>query len=603
MTDFVGRGHLVHGAGVGARAAGFGARVLAWQQRLRGMWLRTPWSKGWRLRRVSATVAQPTSRLWLVAPGILAALIGIPLLVVAAHLGALSSPEVRHLAQTVLLRYVANTVGLVTVVGGLTALIGVSTAWLTTAFEFPGRRALSWLLVLPLALPTYIAAIAYAGMFDYTGPAQLLFRRVLAMAPGSYPTLDMQTFVGLSFVLTVTVYPYVYLTSRAVFARQSAAVMEIARCHGYGAAQALRHAVLPLARPGIVAGVGLVAMETLGEYGASHFFGVDTLTIGIFRAWFALGSVEAAVSLAAVLLLVVAAILALERWQRHRARYHAPSILQRPMPRVRLRGRTAAITAAWCAAPVVLGFVLPVAQLGWWALEGTGRAARLDLVRYLANSIGLAGTASLAIVTLATLVAYAARVRSGRLVSASARLATSGYAIPAAVLAVGIATAYSWLDHRIIGTARWLFGVSPGLIITGTSLALLAGYVVRFFGVGYHAIDSGFCGVTSRFDEVARGSGMRPRHALLHVALPGLRPALIGAVVLLMVDILKELPLTMILRPFNLETLATRVFRMAGNEMMHEAAVPALLIVALGMIPVFVLQRLASAHLKARATT
>ena len=233
MTDFVGRGHLVHGAG-------FGERVLAWQQRLRGMWLRTPWSKGWRLRRVSATVAQPTSRLWLVAPGILAALIGIPLVVVATHLGALSSPEVRHLAQTVLLRYVANTVGLVTVVGGLTALIGVSTAWLTTAFEFPGRRALSWLLVLPLALPTYIAAISYAGMFDYTGPAQLLFRRVLAMAPGSYPTLDMQTFVGLSFVLTVTVYPYAYLTSRAVFARQSAAVMEIARCHGYGAAQALR---------------------------------------------------------------------------------------------------------------------------------------------------------------------------------------------------------------------------------------------------------------------------------------------------------------------------------------------------------------------------
>ena len=595
MTDFVGRGHLVHGTGVGER-------VLAWQQRLRAMWLRTPWSKGWRLRRVSATLVQPTSRLWLVAPGVLAALIGIPLVVVAAHLGALSSPEVHHLAQTVLLRYVANTVGLVTVVGALTALIGVSTAWLTTAFEFPGRRALSWLLVLPLALPTYIAAISYAGMFDYTGPAQLLFRRILAMAPGSYPTIDVQTFVGLSLVLTVTVYPYAYLTTRAVFARQSAAVMEIARCHGYGCAQAFRHAVLPLARPGIVAGVGLVAMETLGEYGASHFFGVDTLTIGIFRAWFALGSVDAALSLAAVLLLVVGVILALEHCQRRRARFHAPSVLQRPIPRVTLRGRSAAITAAWCAVPVVFGFVLPVAQLGWWALGDGGRAVRLDLVRYLVSSVGLAGTASLAIVILATLVAYAARVRSGRLVSATARLATSGYAVPAAVLAVGIATAYSWLDHRIIGASRWLFGLSPGLLITGTALALLAGYVVRFFGVGYHAIDSGLCGITRRFDEVARCSGMRPRHALLHVALPGLRPALIGAVVLLMVDMLKELPLTMILRPFNLETLATRVFRLAGNEMMHEAAVPALLIVAIGMIPVFVLQRLASAHVKARAT-
>jgi iron(III) transport system permease protein len=563
--------------------------------------LRTPLSKGWRLRRVSATLVQPTSGLWLAAPGVLAALIGIPLAVVAAHLGALSSPEVRHLAQTVLLRYVVNTVGLVTVVGGFTALIGVTTAWLTTAFEFRGRRALSWLLVLPLALPTYIAAIAYAGVFDYTGPVQLLFRRGLAMAPGSYPTLDVQTFAGLSFVLTVTLYPYAYLTARAVFARQSAAVMEIARCHGYGALQAFRHAVLPLARPGIVAGVGLVAMETLGEYGASHFFGVDTLTIGIFRAWFALGSVEAAVSLAAVLLLVVAMIMALERWQRHRARYHAPSVVQRPLPRVRLRGRGEVLTVTWCAAPVVLGFVLPVLQLGWWALEGSGHAGHSHLLRYLASSVGLAGTASVAIVVLATLVAYAARVRKGPLVSATARLATSGYAIPAAVLAVGIATAYSWVDHRIIGASRMLLGMSPGLIITGTSIALLAGYVVRFFGVGYHAIDSGFCGVTSRFDEVARSSGMRPRHALVHVALPGLRPALVGAVVLLMVDMLKELPLTMILRPFNLETLATRVFRMAGNEMMHEAAIPALLIVAIGMIPVFVLQRVASAHVKARA--
>ena len=566
------------------------------------MWFRAPWARGWRLRRVTAATAQPTSRFWLLAPVILALMIGVPLVVVVSHLGSLSTPEVRHLAQTVLLRYVVNTVGLVIVVAGSSAIVGISTAWLTTAFEFPGRRALSWLLVLPLALPTYIAAIAYAGMFDYAGPAQLLFRRVLAMTPGSYPTLDVQTFTGLSFVLTVTVYPYAYLTSRAVFARQSAAVMEIARGHGYGAAQAFRHAVLPLARPGIAAGVGLVAMETLGEYGASHFYGVDTLTIAIFRAWFALGSVEAALSLAAVLLLVVAVILALERWQRHRARYHAPTAVERPTARVPLARRAALMACVWCAAPVLFGFALPVAQLCWWGLADSGRTLHWDLLRYLSSSVGLAGTASLAIVVLATLVAYASRIRRGRLVNGIARVASTGYAIPAAVLAVGIATAYSWLDHRIIGASRWLFGVSPGLIITGTALALLAGYVVRFFAVGYHAIDSGLCGVTSRIDEVARCAGMRPRQALLHAALPNLRPALIVAMVLLVVDMLKELPLTMILRPFNVETLATRVFRMASNEMMQEAALPALLIVATGMIPVFVLQRLASAHLRARTT-
>ena len=578
-----------------ARAHGLGLRLLHWPPWLHAVLLRLQ-----RLRVVSTGV-KCTSRAWLLAPAFLAILIGAPLLVVAVHVGALATPEVRHLAQTVLARYVVNTVALVAVVAVLAALMGVTTAWCTTAFEFPGRRLLSWLLVLPLALPTYIAAISYVGVFDYTGPLQLLFRRGLSIPAGSYPTLDLQTFAGLCFVLTVTVYPYAYLTSRAVFARQSAAVMEIARSHGYSGLQALRHAVLPLARPGIVAGMVLVAMETLGEYGASHYFGVDTLTIGIFRAWFALGSVHAALSLAAVLLLVVVSIMALERWQRRRARYHAPGSVQRPMPRIRLRGRTAAAVCAACALPVLLGFGVPVAQLLWWTLQSWARAIDWRLVTYLGTSIGLAAAATFGILTLAVLIAYTTRLRAGRMVSSLARWTTSGYAVPGAVLAVGIATAYTWLDHRIIGASRLLFGISPGLVITGTALALLAGYVVRFFAVGYHAVDSGFCGVTTRFDEVARASGMRPRHALLRVGLPSLRPALIGAAMLLIVDILKELPLTMILRPFNLETLATRVFRLAGNEMIAEAALPALLIVAIGLVPVILMQRLTTARLDACA--
>ena len=578
-----------------ARAHGLGLRLLQWPP-----WLHAALLRLQRLRAASTGV-KCTSRAWLLAPAFLALLIGAPLLVVAVHVGALATPEVRHLAQTVLARYVLNTVALVAVVAVLTALVGVTTAWCTTAFEFPGRRLLSWLLVLPLALPTYIAAISYVGVFDYAGPLQLLFRRGLAIPVGSYPTLDLQTFAGLCFVLTVTVYPYAYLTSRAVFARQSAAVMEIARSHGYSGLQALRHAVLPLARPGIAAGMVLVAMETLGEYGASHYFGVDTLTIGIFRAWFALGSVHAALSLAAVLLLVVVSIMALERWQRRRARYHAPGAVQRPMPRVPLRGRTAAAVCAACSLPVLLGFGVPVAQLLWWALQSWTRAIDWRLLTYLGTSVGLAATAALVILVLAVLIAYTTRLRAGRMVSSLVRWTTSGYAVPGAVLAVGIATAYTWLDHRIIGASRLLFGISPGLVITGTALALLAGYVVRFFAVGYHAVDSGFCGVTTRFDEVARASGMRPRHALVRVGLPSLRPALIGAAMLLAVDILKELPLTMILRPFNLETLATRVFRLAGNEMIAEAALPALLIVAIGLVPVILLQRLTTARLDACA--
>ena len=537
---------------------------------------------------------QTSSRIWLLGPAALAGLIGVPLAVVVAHLTALGGDEVRHLAQTVLPRYVFNTVTLVVLVAALAALVGVATAWLITAFEFPGRAALSWLLVLPLALPTYIAAFAYVGLLDFTGPIQLFLRNTLALPAGSYPTVDIQNLVGLSLVLTVTVYPYVYLTARAVFARQSAGLLELSRGAGYSAVGTFFRAVLPLARPAIVAGVVLVAMETLGEFGASHYYGVDTLTIGIFRAWFALGNVQAALALSAVLLVVVALIVLGERWQRRRARYHAPGLVERPLLRVRLRGRAGLSATVACAAPVLLGFAVPVAQLVWWATAAPAELLRWRVFSLLGSSVGLAAIAAVAIIVLAVMVAYAARIRSGRWVSSLARLATAGYAIPAAVLAVGIATAYSWVDHRLIAASRWLFGMSPGLIITGSALALLAAYVVRFFAVGYHMVDSGFCGMTTRFDEVARACGMRPRQALLRVGLPNLRPALIGAAVLLVVDMLKELPLTMILRPFNLETLATRVFRLASNEMVAEAAILALLMVVIGVLPVILLERLST---------
>ena len=232
------------------------------------------------------------------------------------------------------------------------------------------------------------------------------------------------------------------------------------------------------------------------------------------------------------MLLVVVSIMALEHWQRRRARYHAPGAVQRPMPRIRLRGRTAAAACVACALPVLLGFVVPVAQLLWWAVQSWARVIDWQLFSYLGTSVGLAATAALVILILAVLIAYTTRLRAGRMVSSLARWTTSGYAVPGAVLAVGIATAYTWADHRIIGASRLLFGVSPGLVITGTVLALLAGYVVRFFAVGYHAVDSGFCGVTTRFDEVARASGMRPRQALVRVGIPSLRPALIGAAML-----------------------------------------------------------------------
>ncbi len=534
------------------------------------------------------------SRGWLAAPITVGVLIGAPLLVVIANLDGIFSAEMSHLLRTVLPRYAGTTAALAALVAALCALVGVTAAWLVTVYDFPGRRALGWLLVLPLAIPTYIGALAYGGIFDYTGPAQLLFREALGVPAGAYPTLRVRGFGGLAFVLAALLYPYVYLTARTAFAQQGATLLEVTRSLGSSGAAALARAVLPATRPALAAGVMLVVMETLGEFGASHYLGVDTLTIGIFRGWFGLGSVRVALALGALLLIAIALLQAVEHRQRGAARFCDATLNDRPLVRRRLRG--AAALAAWvaCAVPVITGFALPAGQLLWWTARRPP-AIDSDLIPLAATSIGLAATATAATVVLAVLVAYAARVRKDRLVGALARWSAAGYAVPAAVLAVGIATAYTWVDQRLDGAARVLLGVSPGLLLTATGLALIAGYVVRFFAVGYHAVESGFARLPARFDEVGRALGCRPGQGLLRVALPNLRPALMTAAILMIVEMLKELPLTLILRPFRLETLATNVFRLAGNEQLVDAAPYALVIIAAGLGPVLILNRMAAA--------
>lgn len=536
---------------------------------------------------------RPTSRWWVVVPACIGLLIGIPLIVVTFHLTFITSQEIQHLFRTVLGRYFLNTFGLVLVVGVFTGVIGISSAWITTVFDFPGRRVLTWILVIPLSVPTYVAALAYAGIFDFTGPLQLLFREVLGFGIGEYPIVDIKSFFGLCFVLTVTMYPYVYLTSRAVFSSQSSIAMEISRSHGYSKKESFFLVVLPTARPAILAGIILVIMETLGEFGASYYYGIDTLAVGIFRVWFGLGSVSSALSLASLLLLFVGLIMVTERWFRKRAQfYHDLGFVKRPVTRTKLQNSNLVLSLAVCWIPVILGFVLPVGQLLWWLARGTIRAFNIDTFQYVMTSIGLSVVTSLIIIVISVLVAYAARLSYGPVVKKTAFLATSGYSVPPAVLAVGIFATYAWIDHRIVEVFKGLFGFSPGLILTGGLFVLLAGYVVRFFSVGYQTIDSGFSGINSRLDEVSRSCGLRPRESLIRVNLPALKPAYVSAMILLVVDIIKELPLTMILQPFGVKTLATEVFRLAGNEMIPESASLSLLIILIAVFPVIILPTL-----------
>lgn len=544
---------------------------------------------GYRSRRAS------THRGWIAAPITIILLIGLPLAVVIVHLGGFFSPEMSHLLQTVLLRYVCTTVGLVTIVAAFCTLIGVSSAWIVTVYDFPGRRVLGWLLVLPLAIPAYIGAIAYGGLFDYTGPLQLLFREAFKMPVGTYPTISVRGFGGLTFVLTTLMYPYVYLTARAAFVNQGTTLLEVSRSLGNSGINSFFRAVVPATRPAIVAGLMLVVMEVLGEFGASHYLGVDTLTIGIFRGWFAHGSVRVALSLGALLLVIIAVLQSLEHRHRGSARFCAASLTDRPLVRRRLCGCPAIAATMLCLLPVITGFALPVGQLAWWSARSLPGVLDANLIRLTATSVGLAAVATAFTVLLSLLVAYWVRIRKDRFAGVISRWSTAGYAVPAAVLAVGIATAYTWIDHRLSGAVRILFGVSPGLILTASGIALIAGYTVRFFALGYHAIESGLTRIPERFDEVGRALGYSPGSSLVHVALPNLRPAVLTAAILMIVEMLKELPLTLILRPFHLETLATNVFRLAGSEQLVDAAPFALVIVAVGFGPVLILNFMVAA--------
>lgn len=557
--------------------------------------LRLPRGMGRRALERKFQKSNNASTGWIAAPVIVTALIGIPLAVVLFHLGGFFSSEMQHLLQTVLPRYIGTTVALVSLVAILCAVVGIGTAWLVTVYDFPGRRILSWLLVLPLAIPTYIGALAYTGLLDYTGPVQLFFREVLELSPDTYPTISLRGFGGLAFILTTLFYPYTYLTSRAAFLHQGAGLLEVTRSLGNSGIETLFRAALPAARPALVGGVMLVAMETLSEFGASHYLGVDTLTIGIFRGWFGLGNVRIALALGALMLIIIAVLQTIEHRHRGAARFSTTILNDRPLVRRILHRRTALVATAACLLPVITGFALPAGQLAWWASHRMTTFFNSELLRLTATSLSLASLATVFTILLATLVAYTNRIRKERFVGVLSRWSSAGYAVPAAVLAVGIATAYTWIDHQIKGVALTIFGVSPGLILTASGLALVGGYITRFFAIGYHAIESGFTRIPERFNEVSQALGHSPGSGLLHVVLPNIRPAVLTASILIVVEMLKELPLTLILRPFRIETLSTNVFRLAGNEQLAEAAPFAIVILICGLVPVLILNRIVAA--------
>lgn len=528
---------------------------------------------------------------WPAAAGIVALLVALPVLVVA---GSVLSPrwEVwRHLWATQLPELWANTAALVLGVGAGTAGLGVGLAWLVTRYEFPGRPVLEWLLVLPLAMPAYVIGFVFLAVFDYAGPVQSALR-ALAGRPVPFP--EVASYGGVVTVMTLVLYPYVYLLARAAFLEQSGATLEAARALGHGPRALFWRVALPLARPSIAAGLGLVVMEALADFGTVAIFNYPTFTVAIYRVWFGLFDREAATELASLLLGLTLALYAAERALRGRARFAEPGAGRQP-PRAPLGGPRAWAASGAAGLVVAVAFGLPVLRLVTWLPRGAAGEPRY--AAFLVNTLAVAAVAAAVTVAAAVAVAYGVRLSRQPWVAALARVAGLGYALPGSVIAVGVLAVLVSLDRALGAVA----GGGVGLLVTTSLLGLVFAYVVRFLAAALQTVEASLCRITPSMDLAARSLGVGPWGVLRRVHLPLLRRGLLTAGLLVFVEVMKEMPATLLLRPMGYETLAVRVWEFTSESLWEAAALPALTIVLAGVLPVSLLVRQSARPTASRA--
>ena len=529
---------------------------------------------------------------WLVAVTLTAALVLAPIAAIAVIAFEPSTAVWHHLITTVLPRAVATTAWLMLGVGLMTGVIGVGTAWLVTMCRFPGRGLFDWALLVPLAVPTYIVAYAYVDILNYTGPVQSAIRALFGFETSrDYWFPEVRSLPGAIFVMGLVLYPYVYLTARASFLMQSACVLDVSRTLGAGPLRLFFRVALPMARPAIAVGVSLALMECLNDIGAVEFFGVKTLTFSVYDTWLNRGSLAGAAQIACAMLIVVFALLWMERHGRRNQRFHLTSTRYRALPGYRLTPAWSAAALFACALPVLLGFVMPALLLADFASRRLDNLTSPAFVSAATNSLVLASVAALITVVIGVLIAYGQRVRRAALLQAAARLAAIGYAVPGTILAVGILVPLAALDNAIDGLARETFGFATGLMLTGSGAALVYAYSTRFLAASFGTIEAGLAKVSPHLDMAARTLGRNSLKTLWQIDLPIIRPAMMSAALLVFVDCMKELPATILLRPFNFETLSTTVYAAASHEVFEDAALPALAIVLVGLIPVVLLAR------------
>ncbi len=497
-----------------------------------------------------------------------------------------------HLIDTILPRYVGNTLLLMLGVGAGTVFGGVVTAWLVTMCRFPFRRFFEWALVLPLAMPAYVVAYVYTDLLEFAGPVQSTLRDIFGWSLKSdYWFPSIRTHGGAIVVMSLVLYPYVYMMTRAAFLQQSVCVLEAGRVLGRGPWRCFFTVALPLARPALAAGTALALMETLNDFGTIDYFGIHTLTAGVFEVWLLMGNTGGAAQISLVMLVFVIGLLWIERSSRRQQRFHQTTTRYQALPGYPLTGIRRVVALVICAMPILLGFVLPAAILAGYAIDRFEESWSGDYLHYVRNSLLLSSAAAAMAVVIGLFLAYAVRLNGSRALRMAVRFSSVGYAIPGAVLAVGVLVPFAALDNSVDAVMRESFGFSTGLLLSGTAFAIVFAYVVRFLAVAYGGIDASLGKVTKSMDDASRILGHGPLSTLKQVHLPLIRGGILGGAVLVFVDSMKELPATLILRPFNFDTLATHVYQFASDELLAESALGALTIVAAGVLPVILLSR------------
>lgn len=529
-----------------------------------------------------------------IAALVVSALVALP--IVAIFLIGLSGggENWRHMLFNVVPRAGGRTLLLLALTGAVTASIGIVSAWLVASCEFPFRRLLSVALVLPLAIPSYLAAYAFGEFLDYTGPLQGLYRNLFGFSLArDYSFPDVRSLGGAVLVMSAVLYPYVYLACRSMFLMQGRAAADVARTLGAGPWRVFSRVQIPMARPAIMVGLTLVMMETLNDIGAVEYLGVQTLTFSIYDTWLNRGSLAGAAQIACVLLVFVVLLLWIERRARRRQRFASQKTTAVTIDAVRLklsglRGWGATLI---CTLPVLIGFVVPVAVLSGFALRRLDDFAEPRLMKALGHSITVSSAAALLTVLLAFVLSYAARTDRSRLTLGASRLASLGYGIPGTVLGIGVLIPLAGFDNALDGMLRQTFGISSGLLLTGTGFAIVYAATVRFLTMAEGTIDSGFQKLSPHLDMAARTLGRNGLQTLTQVLLPNMRPAVLTAALLVFIETLKELSATILLRPFNFNTLATLVYEDASRSKVQDASVAAIIIILAGLIPVILVSR------------